>query len=52
MQLGDAGNDLRFADTGRPPQHDGRVLTGVATGEFAVEDGFDMGGTHGFLNNL
>jgi hypothetical protein len=45
-QPGNAGDDLRLADAGRPPQHHRRVLAGVATDEFAVEDGFDMGGTH------
>jgi hypothetical protein len=46
MLLRDLGDDLLFADAGRSPQHHRRVVAVGRAFEFAVEDGFDMGGTH------
>ena len=46
MRSGDLGYHLGFAHTGRSPQHDRRVVTFMGTGEFAVQDDQQLGGTH------
>jgi hypothetical protein len=43
----DLGDDLRLADARRAPQHHRRVVAVGGAFKFAVEDGFDVGGTHG-----
>ena len=49
--LRNLGDDLRLADARRAPQHHRRVMAVGGTFEFTVEDGFDVGGTHGLCNN-
>jgi hypothetical protein len=46
MMRGDLRDDLRFADTGRTPQHHGRVSAIRDGSEFPLENNLDLRGAH------
>ncbi len=46
VALRNLGDDLRLADPRRAPKHHWRVVAVGGAFKFAVEDGFNVGGTH------
>ena len=46
MALAGLTDHVRLADAGRAPEHHRGVVTFAGAGEFAVEDGEQLGGTH------